>query len=119
MTSDPISIVLRFLQALVVLVLMLAFTLFMYFLSNFKGQLYTAWLIAEILWSAILVVIFIESIFLCAYKLQPYEPSLFQAVKTVLWLLVMVVGVIELATIRPEDRPVLVGDWVAGSILVL
>jgi hypothetical protein len=117
MPIDPLAVSLRFLQTLAVLLLMLASALLAVVVApkmKFHGPLSTSWIIAELLSLAILVVLFIESIFAFAYDLRPWESVKFQGVKTGMWALVMLVGIVGLVATRPRLHERFVGGWVAA-----
>lgn len=122
MAIDPLAVLLRFLQALGVLLLMLTSALMAAAIApkiKFHGPLFISWLLAEVLSLATLIVLFIESIFAFAYDLQPLSLVKFQGVKTGLWGLVMLVSIIGLVATRPELHARFVGGWIAGLGIVL
>lgn len=115
MPIDPLAVSLRFLQALAVLLLMLASAFLAAVVApkiEFLGPLFSSWLIAELLSLAILVVLFVESIFAFAYDLRPWESVKFQGVKMGMSALVVLAGIVGLVAARPRLQ--LVGVWVAA-----
>lgn len=122
MPIDSLAVALRFLQALAVLLLMLVSALLAAVAApkiEFHGPLFTSWIIAELLSLAILVVLFVESIFAFAYDLQPRGSVNFQGVKTGMWVLVMLVGIVGLVATGPRLHERFVGGWVAALGVVL
>lgn len=122
MAIDVLAVSLRFLQTLAVLALMLISALLAAAVApkmKFHGPLFVGWIIAELLSMIILVVLFIESIFAFAYDLNPWDSIKFQAGKTGLWVLVILVGIVGLVATRPELHPSFVGGWVAALVVVL
>ena len=122
MTIDRLAVSLRFLQTLAVLLLMLTSALMAAAIApkiKFHGPLFISWILAELLSLAILVALFVESIFAFAYDLRPWGSVNFQWIKTGLWGLVMLVGIIGLVATRPELNARFVGGWVAGLGVVL
>lgn len=121
MAIDVLAISLRFLQTLAVLALMLVSALIAAAVApriKFHGPLFIGWIVAELLSVTVLVVLFIESIFAFAYDLKPWDSVKFQAGKTGLWVLVMLVGIIGLVATRPELHGRFVGGWVAALAVV-
>lgn len=122
MTIDPLAVSLRFFQTLAVLLLVLTSALFGAVIApkiKFHGPLFISWILAELLSLAILVVLSVESIFAFVYDLRPSDSVNFQAVKTGLWGLVMLVGIIGLAATRPKLHERFVWGWVAAFGVVL
>ncbi len=66
----------------------------------------------------VLVALFIESIFVFAYDLKPWDSVRFQVAKTGLWLLVILVGIIGLVATRPKLHARFVGGWVVALAIV-
>ncbi len=121
MAVDLHAASLRFLQTLAVLALMLVSALLAAAVApkiKFHGPLFISWIVAEILSVTVLVVLFIESIFVFAYDLKPWDSVRFQVAKTGLWLLVILVGIIGLVATRPKLHARFVGGWVVALAVV-
>lgn len=109
---DPLPVFLRASQTLAVLLLMLASALLAALIApeiKFHDPLFISWTIAELLALPILVVLLVESIFAFAYDLRPWGSVNFQGVKTGLWGLVVLVGIVGLVASRQELHPRVVG----------
>ena len=121
MAVDLNAASLRFLQTLAVLALMLVSALLAAVVApkiKFHGPLFISWIVAEVLSVTVLVVLFVESIFVFAYDLRPWDSVKFQVAKTGLWLLVILVGIIGLVATRPKLHARFVGGWVVALAIV-
>ena len=121
MAIDVQAVSLRFLQTLAILALMLISALLAAAVTpkiKFHGPLFVGWIVAELLSTTVLVVLFIECIFAFAYDLKPWDSVKFQVGKSGLWVLVLLVGIVGLVATRPELHARFVGGWVAALVVV-